>query len=74
MIKPLRRPSRARSRRMASSLSFAFLAFIAIICLCPAVAAQDSTDKSQYGTVIGIDLGTTAEVGLKSLPTIKVIV
>ncbi|KAG2125149.1 heat shock protein 70 family [Suillus clintonianus] len=50
------RPSRAKSWRMASSLSLFFLAFLAIICFCPAVAANSN---SEYGTVIGIDLGTT---------------
>ncbi|KAH7882172.1 heat shock protein 70 family [Phlebopus sp. FC_14] len=54
-----RRPSRAKSRRMASSLSFVLFAFLALICLCPIVSAQDSGKKSEYGTVIGIDLGTT---------------
>ncbi|KII84135.1 hypothetical protein PLICRDRAFT_46498 [Plicaturopsis crispa FD-325 SS-3] len=47
---------------MASSLSLLFLAFIALVCLCPvSVRAEEETNasKSEYGTVIGIDLGTT---------------
>ncbi|KAF4568329.1 ATPase with role in protein import into the ER [Pleurotus pulmonarius] len=53
-----RRPSRTQSRHLLSSLSIAFFALIAIVCLCPvAVRAEDGA--SEYGTVIGIDLGTT---------------
>ncbi|KZT24938.1 heat shock protein 70 [Neolentinus lepideus HHB14362 ss-1] len=52
-----RRPTRSQSRRMASSLSLLFFAFLALILLCPPVHAEDK--KSEYGTVIGIDLGTT---------------
>lgn len=52
------RPSRKHSSRLISSLSFAFFLFVALIALCPpAVSAEDK--KSEYGTVIGIDLGTT---------------
>ncbi|KAF8494857.1 heat shock protein 70 [Russula emetica] len=52
------RPSRKQSSRLLSSLSFAFFLFVALIALCPpAVSAEDK--KSEYGTVIGIDLGTT---------------
>jgi len=47
------RPSRKHSSRLISSLSFAFLLFIALIALCPpAVSAEDK--KAEYGTVIGI--------------------
>ncbi|KAJ8590776.1 heat shock protein 70, partial [Rhizopogon salebrosus TDB-379] len=59
MTGPHRRPSRAKSRRMASSLSLILFAFIALICLCPAASAQGSAKNTEYGTVIGIDLGTT---------------
>ncbi|EGO02855.1 hypothetical protein SERLA73DRAFT_176280 [Serpula lacrymans var. lacrymans S7.3] len=52
------RPTRHQARRMASSLSLLLFAFIALICLCPAVVADESS-KSEYGPVIGIDLGTT---------------
>ena len=49
------RPSRKHSSRLLSSLSFAFLLFIALIALCPpAVSAEDK--KSEYGTVIGIGM------------------
>ncbi|KAG2145495.1 heat shock protein 70 family [Suillus bovinus] len=50
------RPSRAKSWRMASSLSLFFLAFLALFCFCPGATASSN---SEYGTVIGIDLGTT---------------
>ncbi|KAJ3897069.1 hypothetical protein F5879DRAFT_1037488 [Lentinula edodes] len=46
-----------QSRRVLSSLSFALLA---VLTFCsPAVRAEES--NSEYGTVIGIDLGTTYE-------------
>lgn len=48
------RPSRSQSRGLASALGVAFLALLAVICLCPAVAAVEETPKSEYGTVIGI--------------------
>ncbi|KAF9074519.1 heat shock protein 70 family [Rhodocollybia butyracea] len=52
-----RRPSRSQSRRVLSSLSFAFFALLAAVSFCsPAVSAEEA---SEYGTVIGIDLGTT---------------
>ncbi|KAH9993033.1 heat shock protein 70 family [Russula vinacea] len=55
------RPSRTQSSRLLSSLSFAFFLFFALILLCPpSVSAEDK--KSEYGTVIGIDLGTTYAV------------
>ena len=50
-----RRPTRTQSRRAISSLCFTFIAFIAIICLCPvAIKAEGSPSNSEYGTVIGI--------------------
>ncbi|KIN95578.1 hypothetical protein M404DRAFT_153608, partial [Pisolithus tinctorius Marx 270] len=49
-----RRPSRARSRHLLSSLSLFFVALVALLCFCSPVAAQDSAKKSEYGTVIGI--------------------
>ncbi|KAJ3872158.1 heat shock protein 70 family [Lentinula edodes] len=53
-----RRPSHSQSRRVLSSLSFAFFALLAVLTFCsPAVRAEES--NSEYGTVIGIDLGTT---------------
>ncbi|KAI9451252.1 heat shock protein 70 [Lactarius psammicola] len=52
------RPTRTHTTRLLSGLSFAFFLFLALILLCPpAVSAEDK--KSEYGTVIGIDLGTT---------------
>ncbi|KAG9311038.1 heat shock protein 70 family [Chiua virens] len=54
-----RRASRAKSRHMVTSLSLILFAFFALICLCPAVSAEEGGKKSEYGTVIGIDLGTT---------------
>ncbi|KAI6019004.1 hypothetical protein BKA83DRAFT_1642210 [Pisolithus microcarpus] len=59
-----RRPSRARSRHLVSSLSLLFVAFVAVLCFCSPVAAQESGKKSEYGTVIGIDLGTTYDFPL----------
>ncbi|OBZ74374.1 glucose-regulated [Grifola frondosa] len=53
-----RRPTRTQTRRMASSLSLIFFALLAIILLCP-VSVNANEDKKDYGTVIGIDLGTT---------------
>ncbi|KAI0297012.1 heat shock protein 70 [Multifurca ochricompacta] len=52
------RPTRTHTTRLISGLSFAFLLFFSLLLLCPsAVSAEDK--KSEYGTVIGIDLGTT---------------
>ncbi|KAF5352939.1 hypothetical protein D9758_007870 [Tetrapyrgos nigripes] len=52
-----RRPSGAQSRRLLSSLSLLFAALLALLCFTsPAVKAEE---VSEYGTVIGIDLGTT---------------
>lgn len=51
-----RRPTRAQSTRVLSSISFVLFAFIAIVCLCPAVvkAESENTPHPEYGTVIGI--------------------
>ncbi|OCH88948.1 heat shock protein 70, partial [Obba rivulosa] len=54
-----RRPTRTQSRRLASSMSLIFLAFLALILLCPVSVSAQEDKKSEYGTVIGIDLGTT---------------
>ncbi|KAI0632848.1 heat shock protein 70 [Trametes polyzona] len=53
-----RRPTRTQSRRLLSSMSLVFLAFLALILLCPVSVSADE-DKAKYGPVIGIDLGTT---------------
>ncbi|TFK60640.1 heat shock protein 70 [Pluteus cervinus] len=53
-----RRPTRASSRRVSLALSVCFSALLALVIICPPpVAAKDP--KPNYGTVIGIDLGTT---------------
>ncbi|KAH9929470.1 heat shock protein 70 family [Fomitopsis serialis] len=54
-----RRPSRSQSRRVVSSISLLFIALVAILCLCPVAVSADEDKRSEYGTVIGIDLGTT---------------
>ncbi|KAH9834447.1 heat shock protein 70 [Rhodofomes roseus] len=54
-----RRPTRSQSRRVVSSISLLFLAFVALLCLCPVAVSADEDKRSEYGTVIGIDLGTT---------------
>ncbi|KAH9893912.1 heat shock protein 70 [Cubamyces lactineus] len=53
-----RRPTRPQSRRLLSSMSLVFLAFLALILLCPVSVSADE-EKAKYGPVIGIDLGTT---------------
>ncbi|KAI0042101.1 heat shock protein 70 [Auriscalpium vulgare] len=57
------RPSRTSTSRLASGLSFAFVLFLALILLCPPAVAADDDKKAEYGTVIGIDLGTTVQRG-----------
>ncbi|KAL5498169.1 KAR2 [Sanghuangporus vaninii] len=52
-------PTRTHARRVASTVSLLCLAFIALICLCPLSARADDDARSEYGPVIGIDLGTT---------------
>ncbi|KAJ7350301.1 heat shock protein 70 family [Mycena albidolilacea] len=56
-----RRPTRTQARYAISSFSLVFLTVLAIICLCPvATQAHEQGDhRNEYGTVIGIDLGTT---------------
>ncbi|KAH8101324.1 heat shock protein 70 family [Cristinia sonorae] len=58
MTRLSRRPTKHQARRFASSLSLFFVAVIAVLCLCP-VAVRADENESEYGTVIGIDLGTT---------------
>ncbi|KAF7980395.1 hypothetical protein HWV62_38196 [Athelia sp. TMB] len=53
------RPTRTQSRRTASSLSLLLVALLALFCVVPAAAEEASNKKAEYGTVIGIDLGTT---------------
>jgi hypothetical protein len=55
MSRPARRPTRSQGRHLFSSLSIAFFALIALICLCPSsVKAEES--HPEYGTVIGIGM------------------
>ncbi|KZS89539.1 heat shock protein 70 [Sistotremastrum niveocremeum HHB9708] len=54
-----RRPSRTRARQAASSFSILFFTLLAVLLLCPVAVSADEDKKSEYGTVIGIDLGTT---------------
>ncbi|KAI0310388.1 heat shock protein 70 family [Amylostereum chailletii] len=50
--------ARRQARTPLAGLALFFAILIAVLCFCPPVAAHD--DKaSEYGTVIGIDLGTT---------------
>ncbi|KAF8523888.1 heat shock protein 70 family [Hysterangium stoloniferum] len=53
------RPSLLKARSFATRLSLAVVAIVAIIALCPASVNAEEDKKSEYGTVIGIDLGTT---------------
>ncbi|KAK2462475.1 hypothetical protein APHAL10511_005445 [Amanita phalloides] len=53
----LRRPTHAQSRQLLSSLSIFFIAFLAVLCFCPTAVQAEA--HPEYGTVIGIDLGTT---------------
>ncbi|VDB94226.1 unnamed protein product [Peniophora sp. CBMAI 1063] len=50
---------RSRTSPLAGIALF-FAILLAVLCFCPAVAvADDESSTSEYGTVIGIDLGTT---------------
>ncbi|TFK69787.1 heat shock protein 70 [Pluteus cervinus] len=49
-----RRPTRAQSKRMFSTLSICLFALLALITLCPPAVAAEEDPKSEYGTVIGI--------------------
>ncbi|THH28183.1 hypothetical protein EUX98_g6003 [Antrodiella citrinella] len=57
MTRPSRRPTKHQARRFASTLSLFFVAVLAVLCFFPVARAEEN--KSEYGTVIGIDLGTT---------------
>ncbi|KAI0311043.1 heat shock protein 70, partial [Amylostereum chailletii] len=49
-----------RTRTPLLGLAAFFVALLCVLCLSPPVAANDADDrKAEYGTVIGIDLGTT---------------
>jgi heat shock protein 5 len=51
------RPTRTHSRR---TLSLFLVALLAVFCFVPVAATEEASNKkAEYGTVIGIDLGTT---------------
>lgn len=56
--RPARRPQRST---WLSTLTLIALVLVAILCLCPlgAKAEEQQQPENDYGTVIGIDLGTT---------------
>ncbi|RSH90924.1 ATPase with role in protein import into the ER [Saitozyma podzolica] len=56
-IRPKRRSSTASS--LMSKLTLVAFVLVAIICFLPAGSAVRAEDREDYGTVIGIDLGTT---------------
>ncbi|KAJ2931321.1 hypothetical protein H1R20_g5861, partial [Candolleomyces eurysporus] len=53
----LRRPTRKQSATILGSASVLFFLFVSVILLCP--VATNASEVPEYGTVIGIDLGTT---------------
>ncbi|TFK44512.1 heat shock protein 70 [Crucibulum laeve] len=58
-VHPIRRPSRTQSTRFLTYSSFLFFLVVSIILLCPVPAKAEPVSRPEYGTVIGIDLGTT---------------
>ncbi|EKM76243.1 hypothetical protein AGABI1DRAFT_115984 [Agaricus bisporus var. burnettii JB137-S8] len=58
MSPSVRHPTRTQSRTLLSSLSILFLAALAVLCFFP-VAVNAEETHPEYGSVIGIDLGTT---------------
>ncbi|KAF9784700.1 heat shock protein 70 family [Thelephora terrestris] len=54
-----RRPTRRQSRNLLGSMSLVLFTILALILLCPVAVNADEDKKSEFGTVIGIDLGTT---------------
>ncbi|KAF9784635.1 heat shock protein 70 family [Thelephora terrestris] len=54
-----RRPTRRQSRNLIGSMSLVLFTILALILLCPVAVNADEDKKSEFGTVIGIDLGTT---------------
>jgi hypothetical protein len=61
-----RRHTRIPPARLAS-FSFLFLAFVAVICLCPLAVKADDKPHPEYGTVIGI--GTISQTRKSSFST-----
>ncbi len=48
------RRARTRRRTVLSFVSFAIIALLAIICLCPTGAKAQAVEEDKYGHVIGI--------------------
>ena len=64
-----RRPSRAQSRRLASSLSLFFVACLALLLVCPLAVKADEDAKAKYGPVIGIGASSPISSSARSLLT-----
>lgn len=58
-IRSRRHPTRTQSTNLLASLSFGLFLLISVILLCPVATKANEQSRPEYGTVIGIDLGTT---------------
>ncbi|KDR75329.1 hypothetical protein GALMADRAFT_70123 [Galerina marginata CBS 339.88] len=54
-----RHPTRTQSSSFLASFSIVFFILLSILLLCPVAVKADEQPRPEYGTVIGIDLGTT---------------